>query len=249
MTRHRAAAIHLAISAAIAAISVGTMLAAWYPPPLFHAMGAEGLVFIMVGVDVLLGPFITWVVFSPRKPRRVLAFDLSIVGALQLAALTYGIHVIFAARPVYELFVRDRFEVTTASEILDSERAKVTRPEFRALPLLRPRLAAAVVPKDPNEKLRIMLSGAAGADLKTFPQHYVPYETQLDLVREKMIPIERLRERHPEAAAEIAEAVRATGLPEARLGFLPLRARRHDMAVLLDRDTARIVGYAEVDPW
>ncbi len=249
ISRHRAAAIHLGISATIAVVALATMLTVWYPTPLFDAMGAEGLVFIMVGVDVLLGPLVTWIVFSPGKPLRLLRLDLAIIGTLQLAALAYGIHVIFLARPVYELFVRDRFEVTTASEVSDAELAKVTRPEFKTLPLLRPRLAAAVVPKDPQEQLRIMMSAAAGADLKTYPQHFVPYESQLEVVREKLLPIAELRKHHPEAIADIDAAVRDTGLPEAKLGFLPLRARREDMALLLDRDSARIVGYAKVDPW
>lgn len=249
MTRHRAAAIHLGISATIAVVAVGAMLMIWYPPPLFQAMGAEGLAFLLFGVDVVLGPLVTWIIFSKRKPLHLLRLDLSIIGALQLVALAYGLSVIFEARPVFELFVKDRFEVTTASEVQPAELARVTRPEFRELPFLGPRLAAAVMPADPGEQMRVMMSGVAGADLKTFPQYYVPYETQLAAVREKAKPIAVLRERQPQAAAQIDGAVKATGLAEERLGFLPLRARKRDMAVLVERSTGRIAGYAPVDPW
>jgi hypothetical protein len=247
--RFRAAGIHLALSVLVAAVVVGSMLAVWYPPPFFEAMGAEGLVFILVAVDVALGPLITLIVATPGKPRRLLVLDLTVIGVLQLGALAYGVHVVAQARPAYLVFVKDRFEVTSADEILDAERAKVTRDEFREVPRFGPRIVAARVPQNPDEQLRIMMSSASGADLKTFPQHFVPYESERGAALQKALPLSRLRERHPESAAELAKAVAATGLPENRLKWLPMRARKRDMAVLVDAESGNVAGYAAIDPW
>jgi hypothetical protein len=250
MTRRiRAALVHLGISALVASIAAAAMLGIWFPPPYFEAMGADGLILILVAVDVILGPLVTLIVFAPGKARHLLVFDLAVIATLQAAAFSYGAFVISQARPVYMLFVRDRFEITAADEIRDEELAKVQRAEFRTLPHLRPRLAAAEMPTDPGEQMSLMMSAIQGVDLKTFPQYYVPYEMQLDLVRTKAQPLAKLGERHPEAAATLARAIAATGMPEERLKFLPLRARKKDMSVLVDAATGRIEGYVAIDPW
>ena len=64
MSRWKAALIHLCISAAIAAIVSALLLFVWYPPPYFHAGGAGELLVLVVGVDVTLGPLITFIVFK-----------------------------------------------------------------------------------------------------------------------------------------------------------------------------------------
>ena len=250
MTRRlRAALIHLGISALVACAAAAGMLGIWYPPPFFEAMGADGLIFILVAVDVILGPVVTLIIFTPGKPRRLLVFDLAVIAILQLAALSYGAFVISQARPVYLLFVRDRFEITAADEVRTEELAQVRDARFRALPRLRPRLAAAEMPTDPAEQMRIMLSAIHGVDLKTYPQYYVAYEKDAALARAKAQPLAVLRKRHPESSGALDKAIAQAGLPEERLAFLPLRARKKDMSVLLDAGSGRIAGFVAIDPW
>src|SRR5262249_31768987 len=88
-TRWQAAPIHLLISAAIATAVVSSMLLLWYPRPFFAAAGGATLLVLLIGVDVVLGPLLTLVVYDPRK--KTLALDLAIIAALQLAALAYGV--------------------------------------------------------------------------------------------------------------------------------------------------------------
>jgi hypothetical protein len=96
VSRFRAGAIHLGISALITAAALTLMLVYWYPPPLFAAMGGTELVVLVVGVDVCIGPLITLIIFDTRK--KELLFDLAIVAALQLTALGYGIYAMHAGR-------------------------------------------------------------------------------------------------------------------------------------------------------
>ena len=88
LNRWKAALIHLGISAAIGVGVVALMLFVWYSRPYFTAMGGDTLILLLIGVDVVIGPLITLTIFDPKK--KGLRFDLSVIAAVQLAALAYG---------------------------------------------------------------------------------------------------------------------------------------------------------------
>jgi glycerol uptake facilitator-like aquaporin len=85
--RLQASAVHLAISAAIAALAAALVFWLWYPYPYREISGGRELFLIVVSVDVILGPFITLAVFNRTKPWTVLRRDLVVVAILQLLAL------------------------------------------------------------------------------------------------------------------------------------------------------------------
>ncbi len=76
MSRWKAAGIHLSISILIGLVVGALLFGVWYPPPFFHAAGADMLVLLLVGVDVVLGPLLTLIVFKSGK--RGLKFDLAL---------------------------------------------------------------------------------------------------------------------------------------------------------------------------
>ena len=47
--------------------------------------------FLVVGIDVVLGPLLTLIVFHPKK--KSLIWDLAVIVAVQLGALGYGVWV------------------------------------------------------------------------------------------------------------------------------------------------------------
>ncbi len=249
MTRGKAFATHLGISAAIGSAVVACMLLVWYPGPFFTAMGGNDLVLILLGVDVVLGPLITLVVFNPRKPRRLLRMDLGFIGLVQAAALAYGVHVIAEVRPVYMVFTVDRFDLVAADDVLRPELAKVTDPEFKAIPWGRPRTIAVQSPRDPREQMRIIQSALRGHDLQTFPQYYVPYGKLAARALRIAKPLSVLRRGHPDQAALIDRTLADLGRREDELRFLPLRARQRDYSVLLDAKTGAVEGFLEIIPW
>ncbi len=249
ISRWKAAAFHLGISATAGTLVVSTMLLVWYPGPFFTAMGGADLAMMIIGVDVVLGPLVTLIIFSPAKRVALLRMDLAIIGTLQAAALAYGIYVVAEARPVYMVYTIDRFDVVAANDLRDEELARVSRPEFRGVPWGRPRTVAVVKPTEPDEQLRVMMSALAGADLQTFPQYYVPYEGQAPSALKRSRPLADLRRRHPEHAAHIDEVVEGLGRREADTRYLPLRARSRDYSVLLDAGDGTVVGFVNVNPW
>ncbi|HEY5861926.1 MAG TPA: hypothetical protein VIX61_02470, partial [Casimicrobiaceae bacterium] len=168
--RWTAFAAHFALSALIAATVVGLVMWLWYPAPYFRAMGGETLLRLLIGVDVALGPFITLIIFDKNKPR--LRQDLAVVGALQLAALAYGGYVMFEARPVYSVFVKDRFEIVAANDLDPGSRDKAPA-AYQELPLAGPRIVAANAPKDFDEAAAIALDAIRGGpDVAHLPHLY-----------------------------------------------------------------------------
>src|SRR5512137_2835497 len=115
LNRWKAASIHFGISVVIATALFAAMLLVWYPHPYFHAAGGQKLLLLLIGVDVVIGPLLTLIVFDPRKKN--LKMDLAVIVALQLAALVYGATIMFNARPVFVAFAGDRFELVEANAI------------------------------------------------------------------------------------------------------------------------------------
>src|SRR4029434_8112727 len=127
LTRWKAFGLHLAISALIAGIVITLVVVLWYPSPYFLAMGGEVLLRLLIGVDVVIGPLITLIIFDPRKPR--LKYDLATIAALQVAALAYGSYVMFDARRVYTVFLGGHF-TTVAANSIDDASLRRAKPEF-----------------------------------------------------------------------------------------------------------------------
>jgi hypothetical protein len=228
---------HLVISALIAATVVLLVVWLWYPAPYFKAMGGETLLRLLIGVDVVLGPVITLVIFDPAKPR--LKYDLATIGALQFAALVYGGYVMFDARPVYNVFVKDRFNTVSAR----------APDQFRSLPLTGPRVVAGLVPENAEERSKIMLESVAGGpDVQDRPHLYVPYDQVRDKVASVARPLVGLAQKDRESAMRVSEFVAERGAGRS-LGYVPVRARNQDFTAVVDRKTGEIVGFLDVDPW
>ena len=246
MSRWQAFGIHLGISAVIAAIVLCVLFLVWYPESYFTAMGGEQLVYLLIGVDVVVGPLITLIIFKVGK--RGLVFDLAVIGFMQAAALVYGVTIAAEARPVYTVFVVDRFEAVSANAIDATDLAKARRPEFATLSWTGPRVVGVAKPTDAEEHNRIVFAMAEGKDLQHFPQHYVPYAEVAAEAGRRAQPLESLRRFNREHAGEVDAFVRRHGLAETEVGFLPLRARLGERAVIVRRN-GDIIGTLNLAPW
>ena len=235
LSRWQAAGAHFLICVAIAAAVVTLMLMVWYPGPLFEASGGNMLLVILVSVDVTLGPLLTLIVFKAGKPG--MKFDLTVIAAVQLAALVYGGHVVFLARPAFVVFVKDRFEVVAAAEIEAEELAKAKVPEFRQLPIGGPKFVAADFPEDPGERQKLVEAALSGRDLQHFPRLFVPYAERTREVLAKAKPLAKLRE-EPEVAAAIDAYVASEGPGASQRPALLLRTRFAWLVVVVDPKTA-----------
>ena len=195
----------------------------WYPQHYFAAMGGATLILILIGVDVVIGPLITLIIYDPKK--KSLRFDLAVIAALQLAALAYGCSVMFEARPVYTVFTVDRFEVVAANAVDADSLAKASA-EFRTLPWTGPRTIAARRPDDSQRLADIVLSAVGGGpDLANLADLYVPYAQLRQDAAKSARPLAELAKRQPQDAATIRAFVAASGRAEDTIGFVPMKAR------------------------
>lgn len=236
-SRWQAAGFHAALSATIGALALALMLGVWFPGELFRIAGGSTLIVILCGVDVALGPLLTLVVFDPAK--RLLKLDLALIGTVQLAALLYGTFVMFEARPAYVVFVVDRFDVVSTVEVDAAARAAAQRDEFRGINLGRPKLAAALMPTDPQARNEVVAAAAGGVDLLLTPRYWVPYAEARERVLARARTLDDIRKVDPATNGPVLDAaVAALGRPADRLRALGVKAKEGEAVMLIDAATA-----------
>ena len=246
-TRVQAALIHLGLSALVAATIVAVMLLLWYPSPYFAAAGGGTLLMLLIGVDVVLGPLLTLIVYDPAK--KSLLYDLAVIAMLQIAALIYGVNVMASARPAFVVYLRGGFDVVSANDVVTEDMAQAQLPEFQSVPLTGPRLAAARVPVDPGVQLRIGMEAAAGgADLTAYPRYYIPYATASREAAASGKPLAALAQASPENAAAVARLAASSGKSADALVYLPLHTRSVQMSIVLDKANGDVVGVLPLEP-
>lgn len=130
--RWQAAAVHLAISLLIFLAIVTVMLVLWYPGELLYAGGINGLR-ILVGVDLVLGPLLTLLVFNRQK--KSLKMDLSIVALIQFVCLAVGLWLIYHERPAAQVLTHQGVYLMSYSDLklykVDLDSLENTRENIR----------------------------------------------------------------------------------------------------------------------
>jgi hypothetical protein len=246
LNRYSAFATHLGGSIVVALLTSALVFFVLYPGRIATAAGVADIFFIILGVDVVIGPLITLIVFNRKK--KELKRDLLIVLLLQIAALGYGLHTVWIARPVYEVYNAGRFDLVYANDIDDAKLKKATADEYRSLPLFGPRLVGAKAPDDRQARKDILFSSIQGGDdLPQMVQYYLPYEKLRDEVVAKQQPLDKLRTTNPRGLAEVeALEKKYSGRP---VGFVPMRGKVKDLTVVVDAKTAEVLEFVPLEPW
>jgi hypothetical protein len=105
--RYQAFAVHMAISLVIFFILLICITQYWYPGILFDAGNGWKAIGIIIGIDLILGPLLTLIVFNHNKTS--LKFDLWVIALVQTAALVYGTWTIHQTRPIALAFINSSF--------------------------------------------------------------------------------------------------------------------------------------------
>ena len=247
MSRWKAAGIHLSISIAIGLIVGALLFGVWYPPPFFHAAGADQLVLLLVSVDIVLGPLLTLVVFKSGK--RGLKFDLALIGFMQSVALVYGLSIVLRSRPVFLVAAVDRFALVSAADIGDVDLAQGRKPEFRTRSWTGPVTVGAQLPPPGKARTEILFSSLKGKDVETMPKFYVDYSDISSEFLTRAKPVSALAVRDPDAQRRLDSATRESGLSPAQLLWVPIVALKANMVMLLDAQNGKPIRAVAVNPW
>jgi hypothetical protein len=114
-TKLKATAVHLCMSIVVFAYLAYQIYFNWYPEPYFSVDGGWQGIRLVSAVDLVLGPFITFLIFDLRKSRREILFDLITIVTIQFGALGYGIYSTYTQRPV-AIVVINEFVVSATME-------------------------------------------------------------------------------------------------------------------------------------
>lgn len=80
MSRYKAASIHFLACLAVGLGTLALCWFVWYPAPMLIALGGHEIFLLVVGIDVVVGPLLTLVVFKAGK--KSLNFDLAVIAVL-----------------------------------------------------------------------------------------------------------------------------------------------------------------------
>jgi hypothetical protein len=237
---------HLVISAVVAAISAFWVFGLLYPEPL-RTMQDVGSIFLLVlFVDAVCGPILTLLLASPLKSTRERWIDFSLVGAVQLFALFYGLHSLWVARPVVLAFEVDRLVIVTANEVQIDDLAQA--PDgMRQLPwrgIIKVNTRKAL---NSDEFMQSMEMGMAGVSPSMRPSWWLPWDSASDEIKNRARPVTQLIDKRPQDTTTLQAAIANAGTSAQQLRYLPLTSSKtKEWIVLLDNEL-RIVAYANVD--
>lgn len=244
LSRFQAFAIHLLISSFILGSFLGFVFLVWYPQPFFVVEGLVQIIWVLVGVDVVLGPALTLVVFKSGKPG--LKRDLSIIAAIQIAGFIYGAHTFYTERPIFAVFYdSDYFEVIPASAMNDISKLD---PALNHSKYAGPTIVFVEAPTEIDE-LKIILEDMkkGGPSIHLRPEYYRPlkghinkkFKLSQNLDEMQKIPV------HERAInqfkAEYGERVRD-------FVYFPLVGNLTSRLLAIDRKTETVVDYVDINP-
>lgn len=136
MTKIKAALIHLVLSIIVIGIFFSIVYLIWYPKPFFNISGVVEPFKLLIIIDVIVGPLLTFIIY--KKGKKNLKLDLSIIAILQLAALIYGSLVIYNGKPSIIVFNNDQFQFLREKYAKNEE---LTYPELKPSLFSSPKLA------------------------------------------------------------------------------------------------------------
>ena len=238
MTRFHAFGWHFLISLLAGLVLLALSWFVWYPSPMLMAIGGHEIFFLVVGIDVVLGPLLTLVVFKSGK--RSLVFDLTTIASLQIVALGYGVSVLCEARPTYVAALGDKFQVVQATEVTTANLAKAKT----TMPWWGPTWVGTRAPEGRYDTDAVRDVEEIGGGRGHFPQLHIPYASMASEVLEKSKPISALIASNPANAAEIADWLKKHNLNANSARFQPIRIRASEFVVVIDAKTAAVAGIA-----
>jgi hypothetical protein len=232
--RLKNALIHAFLSGGLACLLAAVVFYVWYPQDYRQLSGGAGLFVIVMAVDVLVGPFLTLVVSDARKKRVELWRDWACIGLVQLAALLYGVHAVYLARPVALVYELDRFRVIAAVDV-EGVNALGSHADDVALSNRGPVLLGTRALRSDEEKMSALDMALQGVDIGQRPAFWCAYEQVRSSVRARARELAELRVKSSTGAALVQARLSHLGLSESNVRWVALQGKQRNGVVLLNQ--------------
>ena len=244
--------LHLLGSACVLTLVLGGLYLGWYHWPGWYLTAVTRVLLIVGLVDLGLGPTLTLIIANPKKPRRVLARDVAMIVAVQLAALIYGATTLWQGRPLYYTFSANRLETVQASDIENEEiaLARKDNPSFAPHWYSLPRWVWAPLPEDPDKAADIVKSASfgSGQDVIDMPRYFKPWSEGLPALRKQLKTLGEIKYFSKQEQATLRARMARLGLNPERPNALVMwggTARR--LVAVFDPDALTIRALIEPD--
>jgi len=243
--RFKAFAWHLAGSASALALTLGLLYLAWYHWPGWYLADMPTVLMIMVGVDVVLGPLLTFIVADPAKARRVLARDVAAILLVQLVAFGYGVTTLWHGRPLYYAFSVNCLSLIQAQDIeQDSAAAGAQHSPLAPHWYSLPRWIWAPLPNDSDEAGKIIQSAIQGGfDVTARPAYYKPWESGAAELRSQLKRVDDIKFFGLKEQTLLKQRMTALGLAPDRANGIALTGRKRPLLAVFDPSTLRLLAY------
>ena len=241
MNRFKAFAIHFAISLVIFFILLFFILAQWYPEPLFSNDGGWRVIRIIIGVDLILGPVLTLMVFKVGKPG--LKFDLAMIAIVQALALSWGVWVTYNERPVAYVYTLDYFTPVPAYQLAEQG---ITSKELKKYGDSSPVYIYSDIPKEKVSQ-SIVKSMKAGKPLYLLTEYYKNMSSeQSKILKDGSMNLEKYVKDKPKLKQLYKNALLST--VQTNVSYLALHSREKWNTVIFDLDKMKIIGSIDIEP-
>lgn len=237
---------HLLASTAVALVVAVLVLGVWFPGAYRYMAGGLGLLGLILAVDVVLGPMLTFVVFNTKKSQSHLRRDITAIALIQLAALAYGIYTVYWARPVVLAFEGDRFRVLSAADIVTAELPEAL-PELRTLSWLGPKTVGVRKSRKGAERTESISAAVfSGVDTSQRPKFWTSYEeTERNSAVAAGRSLDQLVEQYPESSISVQAFLQVHELTNQSAKFLPVFAKSDAVAIL--SPDGSVIGFLPYD--
>jgi hypothetical protein len=243
--RLKALGLHLLASAVVLTLILGSLYWGWYHWPGWYLADVTQVVLVMMGVDVVVGPLLTFVIANKNKPRRELTRDIGMIVAVQLVALIYGSTSLWNGRPLYYAFSVNVLSVVQAYDISD-EQAKAGRAQNAALAphwYSLPRWIWAPLPESPQESDKIVRSAISGGDdVISMPTYFKPWDQGLPSLRGQLTKLDDSKFFSKPDKMKLKERMAAAGLKSDQADTMAFTGRSKPLLAVFDRESLKIIG-------
>lgn len=243
--RFKAFGVHLLGSAAALTLVLGTLYLGWYRWPGWYLADAQHVLFVLAGVDLALGPLLTFVIAGSSKPRRELARDVAIIVAVQLCALVYGAVSLWNGRPLYYAFSENVLQLVQAYDIDAREIALARQQNAELMPhwYSLPRWIWAPLPQDPEERNKIVTSAVTGGDdVISMPRYFKHWDDGLPEMRKQLQKLDDSKFFSPAEKSHLKERMQDAGVATDQPDTIALLGRGRPLLVVFDVKSLKIAG-------
>lgn len=241
-----AAGLHILLSMVVGLSVFAVLYWVWFPQPFFELASGKRLFLLVAACDVVLGPLLTLVIFDRRKPRTELRRDLTLIACIQLAALLYGTHAMYASRPVYIVYNAGQFNVTQAGTIAPEAYQDLSG-DLPGNPLLGPVVIGAVQPDDLDRRNEIMFGVVEGGpDIYEIPELFVPYAAVRHEVAEHALSAADFARTHGGNPSSLEAILDRHAASSEQAGLLPVVLNGAYAVAVVDRASGEVLAFDSV---